>query len=134
MAASPLATILVVSDDPHTQNLVRMNLAFRKFGVISASHLKGALETLENSACDLLILDITSPQCFETLRKLRGAYSDIPILTLDDVFIDGQRPSKASVGATEPLLKPFRPQDLVSSVRRLLRSRPAQYQAEPGLA
>ncbi len=134
MAASPPAIILVVSDDLHTQNLVRMNLAFRKFGVLSAIHLKGALETLENASCDLVILDITSSQSFETLRKLRGAYSDMPILTLDDEFIDGQRPSKASVGAGELLLKPFRPQDLISSVRRLLRSRPAQYQAEPEFA
>jgi DNA-binding response OmpR family regulator len=75
--------ILVVDDDSHVRELVRIFLQREGFAVVEAIDGVEALEQLATRKADLVILDLMMPQMdgWELCRQLRMVY-DIPILML----------------------------------------------------
>src|SRR3954452_11298656 len=79
----PMSKILIVDDDPHIRELVRVFLQNEGFAVAEADDGIAALATLETLKADLVILDVMMPNMdgWELCRELRTSY-DIPVLML----------------------------------------------------
>lgn len=77
------ATILITDDDPINLQVLMNQLHLADYHVISASSGLEALEIVQETSIDLLILDVMMPQMsgYEVCQQLRQQYSllDLPI-------------------------------------------------------
>lgn len=111
--------ILVVDDEPRLVRLVKANLLASGYGVGIAGDGKTALEMLETSTYDLLILDIMLPGSlsgFEVCKNLRE-FSDIPIIMLTGRAREQDRIRGFDVGADDYLTKPFSVEELLRRIK-----------------
>src|SRR5262245_9120267 len=118
-------TVLHVEDDSSLQRLVRAALrSLRGLTVQTAGDGYQALEAARAAAPDLILLDERLPRMsgsdtFDALRGLPGL-SDTPIIFLT-ASTDPQTHDKlVALGAQDILVKPCRPQLLISAVRLAL--------------
>ena len=77
------STVLIVEDDPHTVEVVRLYLRRDGHTVLTASNGKDGLRVAQESAPDLVVLDLMLPEMggLEVCRELRKE-SDVPIVML----------------------------------------------------
>jgi two-component system, OmpR family, response regulator len=117
-----MTTILVVDDDPHLRELVRVFLQQHGFEVYEASNGEEALLALERLKVELVIVDIMMPQMdgWELCRQLRQFY-DFPILMLTAKGETSQKLKGFQVGTDDYLVKPFEPLELVARAKALLK-------------
>ncbi len=118
--------ILAVDDEKNIVTVVKSNLERHGFQVITAYDGKEALQKIQDENPDLVILDVMMPHMdgFEVLQHMRrnAATRDIPVIMLTaktqdtDVFRGWQS------GVDLYLTKPFNPVELVSFVRRILKT------------
>jgi two-component system, OmpR family, alkaline phosphatase synthesis response regulator PhoP len=116
--------ILVADDEAHIARIVQMNLQRRGYDVTTASDGRQAMDSVAESAPDLILLDVMMPHMdgFEVLTQLKAdpATRDIPVIMLTarahdrDIFEGGER------GAEVYLTKPVNPGELISHVDRIL--------------
>lgn len=102
-------TILVVDDEPRLVRLVKVNLLASGYLVDTAADGKTAIEMLESSNYDLLILDIMLPgpfNGFEVCKRIRE-FSDIPIIMLTGRAREQDRIRGFDAGADDYITKPF---------------------------
>jgi two-component system, OmpR family, KDP operon response regulator KdpE len=121
--------ILIVDDDPQLRETVAMMLAAEHYAVQAASAGREGLALAEESAPDLIILDINLPDMpgFEVVRELRR-FSTIPVLMLTGRTGSADIVSGLDSGADDYLTKPFKADELLARVRALLRRVPAANQ------
>ncbi|MDF2567507.1 MAG: two component transcriptional regulator, winged helix family [Oscillospiraceae bacterium] len=114
--------ILVVDDDPHFRELVKVVLRKEGFAVYEAEDGLDALSKLETVKADLAILDVMMPNMdgFELCRELRESY-DIPLLMLTAKGETSQKVKGFQLGTDDYLVKPFEPMELVVRVKALLK-------------
>jgi DNA-binding response OmpR family regulator len=114
--------ILIVDDEPELRSMLRQYLTREGFDVTEAIAGTEALDMIERTRPDLVLLDVGLPDIdgFEVLRTLRSS-SDIPVimLTARDEEID--RVVGLSVGADDYVVKPFSPRELVARIHAVLR-------------
>src|SRR5919197_1104625 len=98
MAATPERRILIVDDEPHLVDAVRMYLELESYVALSATSGREALVKLRELLPDLVILDVMMPEMdrFETLRRVAKTTVEVDEdLTIDfsraEVFLRGQR-------------------------------------------
>jgi two-component system, OmpR family, response regulator len=117
-----LNKILVVDDDPHFRELVRVVLQSEGFSVHEAADGLDALSTLERVKADLAILDVMMPNMdgFELCRELRERFN-IPLLMLTAKGETSQKVKGFQLGTDDYLVKPFEPLELVARVKALLK-------------
>lgn len=117
-----MQTILVVDDDKHIRDLVKIHLREAGFNVVEAENGEKALEVLSEIHCDLAVVDIMMPLMdgYELTEDIRDFY-DFPIilLTAKDQIEDKEKGFLA--GTDDYLVKPFEPRELLYRVRALLR-------------
>jgi two-component system alkaline phosphatase synthesis response regulator PhoP len=115
-------TILVVDDDPNIIELTSLYLETEGFRVISASDGAQALQTAQNEAPALMVLDLMLPEVdgWEVCRRLRAG-SDLPIIMLTARDDDIDKIVGLELGADDYLTKPFNPRELVARVKAILR-------------
>ena len=113
--------ILVVDDEPDMVHLVRLALEMEGHEVIVAYNGVEALERVAAARPDLIVLDVMMPHMdgFEVLSKLKEtpATSHIPVIML--TAVDVQAPKGWSLGADFYWTKPFKPEDLITLIRRI---------------
>jgi DNA-binding response OmpR family regulator len=116
--------ILVAEDDKHVQTLIVFKLKNSGYDVIPVMNGAEALEYLEHSPVDLVMLDMMMPIMSgkETLLAMKSnlKLKDIPVVfltarTLEKEIVDG-----LSMGAEDYIKKPFSPSELVARVRTVL--------------
>jgi len=114
--------ILIVDDDPHIRELVRVFLRKDGFEVVEASDGVEALSKLDSVKVDLAVIDVMMPNMdgWELCRELRGTL-DIPILMLTAKAETSQKLKGFQLGSDDYLVKPFEPLELVARVSALLR-------------
>ncbi len=117
-----MSRILLVDDDPHIRELVRLSLRSDGFDVDEAADGVEALAMLETTRADLVILDIMMPNMdgWELCRQLRECF-DFPVLMLTARGETSQKLRGFQLGADDYLVKPFEPLELVARVRALLK-------------
>lgn len=119
---SHLLKILVVDDDAHIRELVRLYLEDEGFEIIEKSNGADALEYAENHAVDMVILDIMMPKMdgWALCENLR-AFGDMPILMITAKGEATDRIKGFKLGTDDYLVKPFDPVELVLRVKALLK-------------
>jgi two-component system OmpR family response regulator len=117
-----LPKILVVDDDAHIRELVRLYLVDEGFDLVEKSNGADALEYAENHRMDLVILDIMMPQMdgWTLCKKLREL-GNIPILMVTAKGEAADRIKGFKLGTDDYLVKPFDPMELVLRVKALLK-------------
>ena len=114
--------VLVVDDDTEMCAMLKEYLAKEQFEVALAHDGVTALQILDDTRPDIVLLDVTMPSLggFDVLRRLRGD-SDLPVLMLTarDDFSD--RVHGLELGADDYLTKPFNARELVARINAILR-------------
>ena len=113
---------MIVDDDPHIRELVRVFFRNEGFDVYEAGDGVAALKTLESTKIDLAIIDVMMPNMdgWELCRELSEAY-DFPILMLTAKGDTSQRLKGFELGTDDYVVKPFEPLELVARVKALLK-------------
>jgi two-component system OmpR family response regulator len=114
--------ILVVDDEAHIRELVRLYLQDEGYEIVQKSNGTDALEYVENHPVDLVILDIMMPKLdgWALCAELRGL-GDIPILMITAKGEATDRIKGFKLGTDDYLVKPFDPVELVLRVKALLK-------------
>jgi len=114
--------ILIVDDEAHIVELVRLYLEREGFRVDSASDGAQGLRLNRELRPALVILDLMLPEVdgLEVCRQAR-AESDVPIVMLTARDEDIDKIVGLELGADDYLTKPFNPRELVARVKAILR-------------
>lgn len=116
------AHILIVDDNPEIREIIQILLSGEGFLTEEAKDGKTALDLLQTTCFDLIILDIMMPglngyqTCLE-IRKITNA----PILFLSAKTKDSDKTLGFSSGGDDYLAKPFSYSELISRVKALIR-------------
>ena len=118
--------ILVVEDNPDQLELIRLILEKAGFAIGTAANGTDALIKTRSISPDLIILDLMLPglngfDICETLRK-NPATASVPIIMLTGLCSQFGRLAGLESGASDFLTKPFKTEELVSKVDKLLRT------------
>jgi DNA-binding response OmpR family regulator len=116
------STVLIVEDDPHTVEVVRLYLRRDGHTVLTASNGKDGLRMAQEAAPDLVVLDLMLPEMggLEVCRELRKE-SDVPIVMLTARVEEEDRVAGFELGADDYVTKPFSPRELAARIRAVLR-------------
>lgn len=120
-----MARVALVDADPSESVVIAGALRTAGHDVLEWSRARTALEALLPRAPDALIVggDLPDARGLDLLARLRGAHvRQFPALFLSSDWTDANR--GRSVGASEHLLRPITPTDLVVTVERLIRDEP----------
>jgi DNA-binding response OmpR family regulator len=117
--------ILVVEDNPDQLDLIRLVLEKAGFAIGTAANGTDALIKTRSISPDLIVLDLMLPglngfDICETLRK-DPLTASVPIIMLTGLCSQFGRLAGLESGANEFLTKPFKVEELVSKVDKLLR-------------
>ena len=122
MSAS-LGRVLVVDDDDVIRQLIRINLELEGFEVTSAVDGQDCLDKAAAVNPVVITLDIMMPRMdgWETASRLRAdpGTAGIKVVLLSARAQDADRQRGDRLGVDAYLTKPFDPDDLVETVRRL---------------
>jgi DNA-binding response OmpR family regulator len=114
--------ILVCDDDREIVEAVEIYLTREGFEVLKAYDGYEALNIMEKTPVDLLIVDVMMPGLdgIRTTLKVRET-SSIPIIILSAKSEDNDKILGLNIGADDYLTKPFNPAELVARVKSQLR-------------
>jgi two-component system response regulator PrrA len=121
MSAQP--SVLVVDDDPAIREALDRALRLEGFGVSTRPDGPAALESVEEDAPDVMVLDVTMPGLsgVEVVRRLRAGGYELPICVLSARDELADRVKGLRAGADDYLVKPFELEELVARLHALLR-------------
>ncbi len=122
--AEPSKTIIVADDDPDILDLVTFKLAQAGYEVVGFGDAVEALAAIEANPPRLAILDIMMPGLtgIDVLRKVRAseATKDLDVILLTARSRDSDVDAGFATGASDYVIKPFSPSELVHRVNALL--------------
>ena len=115
--------ILVVEDDAHIAELLRMHLHDEGYAVEHVADGNEGLHALQRGGWDALVLDLMLPGVdgLEICRRARAMTYYIPIIIISARGSEVHRILGLELGADDYLAKPFSMMELVARVRALLR-------------
>ena len=128
--------ILIVDDEGHIREVIRVALKKAGMDVIEARDGREALLRFAADKPDLIVLDIGMPEFdgLDVCREIRKA-SDVPILFLSARDEEIDRILGLEIGGDDYVTKPFSPRELVARVNVILRRlvpRNGEAKAGPG--
>ncbi len=114
---------LAIDDSATMRNLVKMTLEAEGFSVDTAENGQEALEKARKEKYDLIISDINMPVMngLEFLREFRTINRITPVLMLTTETEASKKEEAKRLGATGWIVKPFKPEDLIKVVKRVVR-------------
>ena len=122
-----MTKVLVAEDNPVNRELLHELLENRGYSVTEASNGQEALDMVEQSQPDLLLLDIGMPVLdgFAVMRKIREnpRLATLPVLAVTAYAMREDRNNVLNAGFDGYLSKPINARDLVDELERLLRKR-----------
>lgn len=117
-------TIMTVDDSASIRQMVSFTLKKAGYQVIEASDGKDALSKL-SGPLHMVITDLNMPNMdgISLIKSLRAqaAYKFIPIVMLTTESQDGRKQEGKAAGATGWIVKPFKPEQLLAVVQKVLR-------------
>ena len=114
--------VLIVDDEPDVRELVRTVLASDGYEVVEAASGAEGLRLAEERVPDLVVLDWQMPGLtgLEVLTELGRKYPELPVILLTAALDPRYGGLAGILGAAEFIQKPFRPDVLLATARRLL--------------
>lgn len=123
-AGSAAPVVLVIEDDVDIVFLVRFILERERYTVKVAEDGRAAMAKLADAPPSLVLLDIMLPftDGFQLLQCIRAqpAWAGVPVVMLTAKSQERDCVRALDAGANDYIVKPFRPEELVARVRRLL--------------
>ena len=115
--------ILLVEDDPTTQQSIKMMLESEGMVVDTTDLGEDGLEIGKIYDYDLIVLDIMLPDMdgFEVLRRLRDSRVDTPVLILSGLTEADSKIKGLGIGADDYLTKPFDKKELLARIQAIIR-------------
>lgn len=120
-----MKSILVVDDQPTIRQLLKVSLSGPDREILLAESGEQALDIAKVKTPDLIIMDIMMPggmDGFEAVRQIRNdpSIKDCPVLILTAKDQQSERGRASEMGVDGYLSKPFRLDDLLGHVGRLI--------------
>jgi len=124
MEAISMYHILLVEDDKQIIDNLTEFLKSEGFLITSVMGQRDAIESIQNNTYDLLLLDISLPDGNGFIVcKAAKEEKDIPVIFLTASGDEYSVVTGLDMGAEDYIAKPFRPRELVSRIRSVLRRR-----------
>ncbi|MDD6373717.1 MAG: response regulator transcription factor [Bifidobacteriaceae bacterium] len=123
MAKNMEATIVVVDDEPSIRDLLSTSLHFSGFEVQTAASGSEAIEVIEKTKPDLIVLDIMLPDIdgFSVTRRIRQEGIVAPVLFLTARDDTQDKVMGLTVGGDDYVTKPFSLEEVIARIRAILR-------------
>lgn len=116
--------ILTVDDSASVRQMVNFTLSGAGFDVLEATDGSDALAKVQGQAVDLVLTDLNMPNMngIELIRALRaeGDTRLTPIVMLTTESQADKKQEGKEAGATGWIVKPFKPEQLLAVVNKLL--------------
>jgi two-component system chemotaxis response regulator CheY len=119
-----MAKILAVDDSASMRGMVGFTLRGAGYDVFEAENGELGLAAARGAAYDLVLADVNMPvmdgiSMVRALRAMDG-YKGVPILMLTTESHTEKKMEGKAAGATGWLVKPFDPEQLLATVKRVL--------------
>jgi two-component system alkaline phosphatase synthesis response regulator PhoP len=120
--SAPKSNILLVEDELHLHEALKLNLEMEGYEVTSAFEGPRALHLIQHSHFDLIILDVMLPGLdgFSIIETVRLNNIETPILVLSAKNTSINRVQGLKLGADDYLTKPFNLEELLLRVGKLI--------------
>jgi len=119
-----MANILAVDDSSSMRQMVAFTLKGAGYQVVEAADGQEALNKAKSQSFDLIITDVNMPimDGITFIRHLRGEanYKFTPMLMLTTESSSDKKAAGKAAGATGWIVKPFNPDQLLSTVKKVL--------------
>lgn len=114
--------VLLIEDDPAIVENLSAFLKEEDFEVVSVDGQKKAMEQIDVDRPQLILLDVTLAEGngYSTCTAIKAKY-DIPVIFLTALGDEFSVVTGLDMGADDYISKPFRPRELVSRMRSVLR-------------
>lgn len=117
-------TILSVDDSASMRQMIKLALGGAGYQVVEASDGRDALAKASQSGIQMVLTDLNMPNMdgLSLIRELRKlpAYRGVPIVFLTTESDDGKRAEAKAAGATAWIVKPFKQEQLLGVVKKVL--------------
>ncbi len=124
-ALSPSNEILIIDDDPASQEVLARYLGEQGFKVLVASDDKMGLTIARSAHPALILLDVSMPgrDGFETCRRLKADETtrDIPVIVMIALTATEDKSTAFQAGAVDYITRPFQREDVLVRVSAHLR-------------
>jgi two-component system chemotaxis response regulator CheY len=121
-----MATILTVDDSPSVRQMIKLVLGPAGHTVVEAGDGAEGLAKAKAQSFDLVITDLNMPVMngMQMIRGLRAlpAFMGVPIVFLTTESDDAVKQEAKAAGATGWITKPFKPEQLLAVVAKLVRT------------
>jgi len=117
--------IMTVDDSASVRQMVKFTLQNEGYTVQEAVDGQDALNQIKQlDKLDLLVTDLNMPNMdgIELIREVRklDAFRFLPILMLTSESQEGKKQEGKEAGASGWIVKPFKPEQLIAVIRRVL--------------
>jgi len=116
--------ILTIDDSKTIRDMLRMTLIDAGFEVLQAEDGQQGCEVMDKETVDLVITDINMPRMngYDVVRNLRARpeLKGLPILVLTTESDADKKNLAREAGATGWMVKPFDPDRLIATVRKVI--------------
>lgn len=121
-AAAGQGTILVVDDSVVIRKMVEIALENESYNIISVATGKEALNYLDETTPDLIILDImlTDMNGLDVLKAIKAS-KQIPVVMLSAKDTPRETTKAKQLGADDFIPKPFKDEELVGKIKELIK-------------
>jgi two-component system alkaline phosphatase synthesis response regulator PhoP len=126
-------SILLVEDEEHLHEALKLNLEMEGYEVDSAYDGQEALKQIQSAHYDLVILDIMLPSLdgFSITERMRLNNNQTPILILSAKNTSANRVQGLKLGADDYLTKPFNLEELLLRVAKMIQKHSLQANTAP---
>ena len=107
--------ILLVEDELHLLDAIKLNLELEGYKVSTATDGKKALKIFKEERFNLIILDVMLPEIdgFQVAETIRLENSEVPIMFLTAKNTSEDRVAGLKKGADDYITKPFNLEELI---------------------
>ncbi len=117
-------TVMTADDSASVRQMVGFTLRQNGYEVVEAVDGQDALKKLEGTRVDMLITDLNMPN-LDGIGLIKGARAlpackFMPIIMLTTESQDSKKSEGKAAGATGWIVKPFKPEQLIAVVKKVL--------------
>jgi len=115
-----MATVMVVDDEERIRALLTKSLSSQGHSVVAVASARAAIDRLESSTVDLVVLDLVMPGLggLAVLNAINESRKVTPVIVLSGATDVATRVEVLDRGAVDVVAKPFSLTELLARIRR----------------